>query len=191
MTRRIGNFLSRLALCARTDTRLFARAIAWRMALPVLKYAVPLRTLARWMAAQPTSACSAEAREARLASVRRLLTQGGRLVISGNCLERSLVLYRFLGEVGASPTLVMGLNRDDAKVGGHAWVELDGEPLAQETVGQFVPVLTFGPGTKSRRRPAPAGPLNLAAAQPGSVAAADREYVPDYVPVSARSPNGA
>lgn len=146
---RTRNLLSRLALCARSDARLLARAIGWRLALPVLKYAVPLRTLARWMAAQPASAWSAESRQARLASVRQLLTHGGRLVISGNCLERSLVLYRFLGEAGASPTLVMGLNRDDATVGGHAWVELDGEPVAAETVGQFVPVLTFGPGIRS------------------------------------------
>ena len=147
---RTRNFVSRLSLCARTDPRLFARAIAWRMVLPVLKYAVPLRMLARWMAVKPASGYSAELREARLRSVRQLLTQGGRLVISGNCLERSLVLYRFLGEVGASPTLVMGVNKDDAKVGGHAWVELDGEPLADATAAQFVPVLTFGPETSAR-----------------------------------------
>ena len=144
MIHRISNFATRVSLCARTDARLLARAIAWRLVLPVLKYAVPLRTLARWMAADPASGYSAEEREARLRSVRRMLTQGGRLVISGNCLERSLVLYRFLGEVGASPTLVMGVNRDQAKVGGHAWVELDGEPLAEEKVSQFVPVLSFG-----------------------------------------------
>ena len=147
---RTRNFVTRLSFCARTDARLLARAIGWRLVLPVLKYAIPLRTLARWMAKRPSSACSAEIREARIASVRRLLAQGGRLVISGNCLERSLVLHRFLGEVGASPKLVMGVNRSDESVGGHAWIEVDGTPLADETTRQFVPVLMFEPDGTAR-----------------------------------------
>lgn len=147
---RTRSFIARLALCARTDVRLLMRAIGWRLVLPVLKYAVPLRTLARWMAARPRSTGSVERRDARLAAVRQMLAHGGRLVISRNCLERSLILHRFLGEVGASPRLVMGVNKNDERVGGHAWIELDGTPLADETTRQFVPVLMFEPDGTAR-----------------------------------------
>ena len=142
---RTGDFVSRMSICLRTDGRLLVRAIAWRLVLPVLKHAVPLRTLARWMSATPplVSERSAMARRARVDAIRELLAQGGRLVISGNCLERSLLLYRFLGEAGAAPRLVMGVNREGTTLGGHAWVELDGEPLADATTGRFVPVMVF------------------------------------------------
>ena len=148
VTRRTHGFIVRIGGCVRSDARLFARALGWRLVLPVLKHAVPLRTFARWMSATPAASpeASAVVRRARVQAVRHLLAQGGRLVISGNCLERSLLLYRLLGEAGAAPRLVMGVNLEGTTVGGHAWIEVDGEPLADATTGRFVPVMVFGEG---------------------------------------------
>ena len=146
VTRRTHGFIVRIGGCFRSDARLLARAFGWRLVLPILKHTVPLRTLARWMSATPAASPepSAVVRRVRVEAVRHLLAQGGRLVISGNCLERSLVLSRLLGEAGAAPRLVMGVNREGTTVGGHAWIELDGEPLADATTDRFLPVMVFG-----------------------------------------------
>jgi hypothetical protein len=150
--RRTTGLIIRLAECLRMDARLVLRAIAWRLVLPILKHVIPLRTLARWMSATPPASSRdlAAARQLRVHALREMLVRGGRLVISGNCLERSLVLYRFLGEVGAAPGLVMGVNKEGAAVEGHAWIELDGEPLADETARRFVPVMVFEAGGSAR-----------------------------------------
>jgi hypothetical protein len=146
-----------LLACARTDARLLLRVLGWRIVLPILKRVIPVRTLAGWMSAgqRHTPAGSLEPRRARLEALRQMLTCGGRIVMSGNCLERSLVLYRFLAEVGAEPQLVMGVNAAGGTVGGHAWIELDGEPLEEAPASRFAPVVAFGAnGTPQRARAA-------------------------------------
>ena len=47
------------------------------------------------------------------------------------CLPRSLVLYRVLARAGRQPRLRIGVRRDGGGLGGHAWVTLDGHPLAE------------------------------------------------------------
>jgi hypothetical protein len=140
---RSASFGTRLGACVRLDASLLGRALFWRATLPLLKRTVPLRTLVRWMS--PTDRQEDAAyRSARLETVRRFVADGGRLVVSENCLERSLMLYRFLAEAGADPRLVMGVNRDGNSTDGHAWIELAGEPLADTTTGRFTPMLVFG-----------------------------------------------
>ena len=50
---------------------------------------------------------------------------------NGPCLERSLTLHRVLGRAGAAPTLVCGMAHGSQGFVGHAWVEVDDEPLAE------------------------------------------------------------
>lgn len=153
MSRRVYNACRGLVACAQTDPRLLLRILGWRVALPILKRAVPVRTLAGWMSAAglPSPGVSPDTRLARVDALRQMLTRGGRVVMSGNCLERSLVLYRFLGEVGAEPKLVMGVNKAGGAVGGHAWIELDGEPIEDTPEVRFAPVLVFGAGGEPQR----------------------------------------
>lgn len=150
LARGVGLF-RRLRRCARADARLLARAIAWRLTLPVLKRVVPLPVLVRRMSrgARPGLAQAQAAR--RLEAIHLLVSEGGRLVVSGNCLERSLVLYQFLGEAGARPTLVMGVAPGASTVAGHAWVEVGGVPLQDATTGQYAPIVTFDPGGRASR----------------------------------------
>jgi hypothetical protein len=121
------------------DARLLLRAVGWRMALPALKHLVPLPTLVRMM-------CPGRQRRVRtrLESVSFLLAHGGRVAFSSNCLERSLALYRFLTEAGARPRLVMGVAEGSPAIAGHAWIEVDGLPLADATTPKYAPVLAFG-----------------------------------------------
>jgi len=144
---------ARLAGCLRADWRLLVRAVVWRLAVPVLKYLLPLPVLVRFMDATRCGGApkAAERSGPRIERVRRLLMEGGRLVISGNCLDRSLVIYRFLSEVGASPLLVMGVNHGTSGVSGHAWIEVNGHALADATTDSFVPILVFAAGGQARR----------------------------------------
>jgi hypothetical protein len=134
--RRIAGAAARLHRCFQMDARLFVRAMGWRIALPALRRVVPLRTLVHLM--QRTSTHPSPA---RVHAVRLFAAHGGRIVMSPHCLERSLVLYRFLGEAGARPTLVLGANDTPSGLAGHAWVEINGEPFADTP--RYAPVLAF------------------------------------------------
>jgi hypothetical protein len=65
-----------------------------------------------------------------------------------HCIARSLLLYRELSRLGASPCLCVGFRRRHASVEGHAWVELDGIPVAERDTGEarFEPTCRFGRG---------------------------------------------
>ncbi len=151
MTRGGGSRLlhatARVARCVTADPRLFARATAWRVVLPALKAAVPIGLLARWMDHSGTR--RPVQRQTRIESLHRLLREGGRTVISGNCLDRSLLLYRLVSETGADAALVMGVRRDGADVKGHAWVELDGRPFRDDSARNFEPIQVWRPRTRA------------------------------------------
>ena len=63
-----------------------------------------------------------------------------------NCLERSLLAYRFLSRAGADPRLVVGVGNVDGKMAGHAWVTVNGVPVHEpaETVDRFALLIEFG-----------------------------------------------
>jgi hypothetical protein len=141
---RVSQAVPRIVRCAEAEPRLFARALAWRLVLPVLKAAVPVKVLARWMD-RSHRLLPASAAAARVAAVERLLADGGRLVVSSNCLERSLLAYGLLSESGAEVALVMGMRREGATVAGHAWIEHNGRPLGDATAVNYEPLVRFKP----------------------------------------------
>jgi len=63
----------------------------------------------------------------------------------GNCLERSLILYRYLARMNAHPRLVVGMGKSDEFLG-HVWVSVDGRPLldSPETLRTYTEVVGFG-----------------------------------------------
>lgn len=147
---RMRTCASRLATCVATDRRMVGELIAWRISLPVLKRFISVETLVKRMAPRTPSPADRR-RPDRIDVIRRVVGTGGRLIVSANCLERSLVLYRLLSHAGAEPTLVLGVRRDGSSLKGHAWVALDGAPF-EVSKDEFTPVVTFGssPGTRGR-----------------------------------------
>jgi hypothetical protein len=63
-----------------------------------------------------------------------------------DCLQRSLLLYRVLSRAGADPKLVVGFNRMDNRILGHAWVIVDGHAINEHETDllRFTPALSFG-----------------------------------------------
>jgi Transglutaminase-like superfamily len=112
--------------------------------LGLLKHLVPLRSLAKWMWCETTGPRDRVA-ERRLTAnavrVSKLLRIADR-----DCLQRSLLLYRFLSAVGADPELVVGLREQDGKIIGHAWVLVDDMSIVEpeRDLVRFSPVLRFG-----------------------------------------------
>jgi hypothetical protein len=118
----------------------------WSAALPLLKRVVPLRRLAPLAWAEGAGGRNArrEREIVRLSGAlpRLRLARGG-----GNCLERSLLAYRFLAQANADPRLVVGVRREEGAMIGHAWVRVDGRPVhdTEAAVRQFIPIVEFGP----------------------------------------------
>jgi hypothetical protein len=127
--------------------RLLVRSAAWAAVLPLLKRLVPAPRLARLMWRDPRSTGRDPALENEVVAIVDRVYAHGRIPRRHNCLERSLLAYRYLSEINAAPVLVIGL----AKVRparGHAWVLVDGEPIAEpeHALAEMTPILSFGSG---------------------------------------------
>jgi len=125
------------------DALLAGRIYGWLCVLPLLKRRLPLPRLVRLMWLRPRGTTRDRIRERRtIRAVARLSRVSG-----GNCLERSLVLYRYLARANADPRLVVGMARPDEYLG-HVWVTVDGRPLLEttETLASYTEVVGFGRG---------------------------------------------
>lgn len=109
----------------------------------MLKRTLPLPRLVRLMCLPARTCERSSERELRTACIVRRLTRAS----GGNCLERSLILYRYLGRANADPRLVVGMGKTGEFLG-HVWVTVDGRPLldAPETLREYTEVVSFGPG---------------------------------------------
>ena len=122
---------------------LVIRMLAWRTVLPVLERVVPLRTLVRIMA--PRS----RVRDDRKGEAHRIVYLAERVFdirnSCQNCLERSMVTYRYLSKTGVDPELVIAFRKGAAPVLGHAWVTVDGMPMHDSpgALEEFEPLVTF------------------------------------------------
>lgn len=135
----------RRLLSALRDIWTLVRMAAWAPVLPLLKFVLPLPRLVRLVATRPRRGdrdILAEQRIARLAAI----VYGTRGVgVRDNCLERSLVTYRFLGRANAHPHLVVGMRAGGADLIGHVWVTVDGHAVHDPpaTVQELTQMMSF------------------------------------------------
>ncbi len=131
----------------------------WSVTLPLLKHVLPLPRLARLMAA-PRDRERDPTRERAIAKASWWASRFQPLRFPENCLERSLVAYRFLGLAGADPNLVLGVSGEEGGVIGHVWVTVDGQPVQDplESLRRYRRLIEFD------RNGAPTGPLDTASA---------------------------
>ena len=131
-----------------SDAWLAARICAWAVSLPFLKRTISLRILARWMWIEKKMTPSLSYEQKISTIVRWLYTF---VFPQGACVERSLILYRYLSPIQKDARLVTGLRKSDGIWKGHAWIVLNGRPYeeAQPAVEDFKPIMVFGPEGKS------------------------------------------
>jgi Transglutaminase-like superfamily len=118
----------------------------------LLKHIIPLRWLVRWAWCPPAGPRDCEAEHRSAASVLRLSQLIG--LPDRDCLQRSLLLYRLLSRAGADPTLVVGFDRINGRIFGHAWIIVDGHTVIEPEAEllRFSPTFTFG--SRGARLPA-------------------------------------
>ena len=135
-------------------------AIAWRRRLAtslaisqllpmyilfgLLKHLVPLRALARLAWRDPVDGRDPERERltvARIVKTRRLFP-----LWDGDCVQKSLLLYRELSGAGADPVLAVGFRRLNGRVEGHAWILVDGVAVDDRLAadGAFTSSFSFG-----------------------------------------------
>jgi len=157
------------------DLWLIWRMAWWAVALRVLKRLLSIKTLARLVRRDAPEGPRAPEWERKIVRVAFRLT--GPVGPDGKgCLERGLLLYRFLGASGARPRLVVGLSREDHRLAGHAWVTVGGLPVGEsvESLAAFIPVVSFPDASSApEASSAPVAPSALEASS-GSVLRPDR-----------------
>jgi len=134
--------------------------LAWTLLLPLLKYTLPLPRLVRLMWVPPREIPASEERHRQVSEIARLVYRSRALTRSDNCLERSLLTYRFLAMHSADPKIVVAVGRP-GETRGHAWVVVDGVPVNETdaTLAPYVPFAVFGVGGKRLTGPVAGGPL--------------------------------
>jgi hypothetical protein len=131
-----------------SDFFLAARIMGWACVMPVLKQLIALQNLVRLVRRTGRNATRDSFREDQIVTFARWACRLTRWSSGGNCLERGLIAYRYLGAINAQPTLVVGIGRgDNGGVRGHAWILLDGRPVgeSQSALRQYETVMQFGP----------------------------------------------
>jgi hypothetical protein len=122
---------------------LLARMVAWRLALPLLKRILSLPRLVRLAASRARPGASPFSPAQVVSASHRLFPT--RTPTSGDCLERSLLTYRFLLDTGAAPQLNFGVARTPVGLAGHAWVILAGAPVDEspESLARYSELVSF------------------------------------------------
>jgi hypothetical protein len=125
-----------------SELLLSGRMLVWAGALPILKRVLPLPRLVELMAPRRRR----EADEQRVQAVVTLARWMYRTpALRDNCLERSLITYRYLPAVAGDSRLVLGVRRGNDGPPGHAWLTLGGLPVhdSQATLEKLVPIVAF------------------------------------------------
>lgn len=123
---------------------LAARMSPWVLALPLLKRLVPLQRLAQVMR-QDAHGPRSTADEQQIVAISSALARLRPPRFRANCLERSLLAYRFLTRANADARLIVGVRVADGRVFGHAWVTVDGEPIHEPraAISEFARMVEF------------------------------------------------
>ena len=147
-----------------SDAILATQALAWALVLPALKYMVSVKSLAAVMHQPQQRATRDTDRERRIIIFAHWSARLTRWNSGGNCLERSLIAYRYLCAAGAHPTLVIGVGRGAAGVIGHAWVLVDGQLVGepQSAIASYTRAFAFGPDGRLDAEP-PSAPQRIPA----------------------------
>lgn len=108
---------------------LSAHAVAARVRASVLLERRPLPDVLSALTPAASRAVPREVVEAAVASAERLIERLH--VLPDTCLYRALSRYSVLRRAGHGARFVMALDPKASEISGHAWVEIDGEPVGE------------------------------------------------------------
>lgn len=118
-----------------------ARAVATRLRLVSLMRGSSLPELLRALAPNRVEPAPIEVVERALSASQRFVEL--LRVVPNTCLYRALTRYAMLRRAGHPVRFMMALDPEAADVVGHAWVELDGQPLGEEIEPRFAVTYSY------------------------------------------------
>jgi hypothetical protein len=123
----------REVLAHRDERGLVVRMLMWRLLVSTLKHVVPIRRLVTIASGSKPGVAAAGTLPSpnRIVELARLACRPRLIRSQDNCLDRSLIAYRYLRAAGASPSLVIGFGRDGGAVRGHAWLPIGGNEVGE------------------------------------------------------------
>jgi Transglutaminase-like superfamily len=79
-----------------------------------------------------------------------LLLSADVLFIKPICWKRAAVLHRYLSKQGFATKIMFGVKPENkGKVSGHAWLELNGQPILENSPPEYVVTYVFPPDGRS------------------------------------------
>jgi hypothetical protein len=132
----------RAVLGSPADLLLFARLVAWAAALPILKRTRSVTRLVALMT-PPESQRSNARIERNAITLSRWIYRAP--FVPDNCLERSLLAYRYLVRDSREHRLYLGIRTEEGGYPGHAWLTVDDVPVHEpdESLEAYVPLVVF------------------------------------------------
>ncbi|APR85426.1 Hypothetical protein A7982_10775 [Minicystis rosea] len=123
-------FVDRVRLGARAvAARFLAVALIDRRSLPDVLSGLTPQSALRSPSSRAEEVVPREIVEAVIAASEQLVER--MRVVPDTCLYRALARYAVLRRAGFPARFVMGLDPKASDISGHAWVELDGEPVGE------------------------------------------------------------
>jgi hypothetical protein len=144
------NAMRARTLC-RHEIGLLLRIAGVLLALPVLQRVLALPALLHLLDAR--TACPPRVTPSRLLVLVRGVCQLYMSVFRPNCLKQSLILWHCLRRWGYPVQIYFGVVKHGETLGGHCWLELDGQPLAEPADPHQVFTVVYAyPGALRTRR---------------------------------------
>jgi hypothetical protein len=122
--------------------------LPWAASVPLLKRVMPITNLTKLMAARRRKPGAGSPAYGEIARASWLASRLQIRRFPENCLERSLVTYRFLGLAGAEPRLILGVGKNAGEIIGHAWVTVDDRPVHESdaALARYQQLMEFDAG---------------------------------------------
>ncbi len=114
------------------DILLMARIAAWIVVTPVLIRILPLPSLMAFLTPTGTSNSTPQDYKDKVINYTFLLLGRQKAMFQRNCLKRCLVVYRFLRLAGEPARIFFGVRKENGKLAGHSWLEVDGRLVFEE-----------------------------------------------------------
>jgi hypothetical protein len=129
------------------DAKWLCWLLWWRVTLGVAKRTISLPVLVKLVRSTAGSSVDHEQADMHRRMMRQWFADQS-LVLPGNCLERSLLVYATWAPSSASTELVVGFRKAGRDTQGHTWVNSDGHVLleASSDVAGFEPAFVFDAG---------------------------------------------
>lgn len=136
--------LRALRLAVRNPARawLLARLAGWVVILSALARLLPLSRALQIVSTEVRKK-STDVDPVQLSTALDALLEANFFVFRPRCWKRATVLHRYLALAGVPTIIRFGVRREDSELKGHAWLELNGQPILESSPPVYTVTYSF------------------------------------------------